>query len=178
MQVFSPTDFLKLPGSLGQKAFSHSVRSLQELLKLFGINYGEEFRVALEEADKIGADLHYIDENIDVTLQNVKRNLSILEITSFFMGLPQHSSRYPALFEIAMQIDKDKNIEDLMRNKQVMQQISQLLGDHFPGAMKAILHDRNDLMIKRLREMKGKIIAVVGIAHVEGLEKLWQEQEP
>lgn len=93
MQVLSPTDFLKLPGSFGQKAFSHSIRSLQELLKLFGINYGEEFRVnnllviwhvkellrphrecthlfvqvALEEGDKIGADLHYIDQNIDVS---------------------------------------------------------------------------------------------------------------
>lgn len=44
--------------------------------------------------------------------------------------------------------------------------------------MKAILHDRNEFMIKHLRDMNGKIIAVVGLAHMEGMEKLWREAEP
>lgn len=178
VKVLSPTDFLKLPGSLGQKAFSHSIRSLQELLKLFGINYAEEFRVALEEGDKIGANLHYIDRNIDVTLQEVKKNLSFLEITNFIMGLPQHSSQYPALFESASEIAKMRSIEDLMRNKKILGEIFQLLEDHFPGAMKAMLHDRNEVMVKQLRVMEGKVVAVVGLAHIAGMETLWREAEP
>lgn len=178
VQILSPADFLKLPGSFGQRAFTHSIKSLQDLLRLFGINYGEEFRVAWEEGEKIRTKFHYIDQDIDVTVREVKKNLSLLEITNFVMGLPQHAKNYPALFENASQIDSMKSIEALMSNQRVLQQTFQLLEDHFPGAMKAILHDRNELMTQQLREMEGRIVAVVGLAHMEGMQKLWHEAEP
>lgn len=114
----------------------------------------------------------------EVTLREVKKNLSLLEITNFVMGLPQHAKNYPALFENATQIDSMKSIEALLSNKRFLQQTFQLLEDHFPGAMKAILHDRNELMTQKLREMEGRIVAVVGLAHMEGMQKLWHEAEP
>ena len=43
---------------------------------------------------------------------------------------------------------------------------------------KAILHDRNKLMTQRLRRIKGRIVAVVGLGHIQGIQELWQTGEP
>ena len=47
----------------------------------------------------------------------------------------------------------------------------------FLRQMKAILHDRNEYMVKNLREMRGSIVGVVGALHVEGMHKLWRAAE-
>lgn len=166
-KTFSPKDFLNLPESFGQKI--SAFKPLQELLKIFGINYGEEFKVAMEESGKIGAELLYIDREMDVTFREVNKSLSFLEITKFVVNLPHHASRFPNFFESRSIC----SIEDFMRDKKLEQQVFQFLEEQFPGAMKAILHDRNEYMIKQLKEKKGKIVAVVGLAHVDGMEKLW-----
>lgn len=170
-ETFSPKDFLNFPGSFGQKI--SSFKPLQEFLKFFGINYGEEFKVAMEESCKIGAELLYIDREMDVTLREVNKNLSVLEITKFVVNLPQHASRFPEIFEGG----SISSIDDFMRDKKLVQQVFQFLEEQFPGAMKAILHDRNEYMVKQLKEKKGKIVAVVGLAHVDGVEKLWNDSE-
>jgi pheromone shutdown protein TraB len=30
-------------------------------------------------------------------------------------------------------------------------------------------------MVKALRNLKGKVVAVVGLAHMDGMEQLWQQ---
>lgn len=43
--------------------------------------------------------------------------------------------------------------------------------------VKVMIHERDKLMVKRLRECNGKVVGVVGMAHMDGIERLWKELE-
>jgi pheromone shutdown protein TraB len=45
-----------------------------------------------------------------------------------------------------------------------------------PLCLQVMLQQRNAKMARALRHLEGKVVAVVGMAHLDGIEQLWQEQ--
>lgn len=43
--------------------------------------------------------------------------------------------------------------------------------------VKVMVHERDQLMVKRLLECEGTVVGVVGMAHMDGIERLWKEAE-
>lgn len=43
------------------------------------------------------------------------------------------------------------------------------------GSSQVLLGERNEAMTKALRNLNGKVVAVVGLAHLDGMEQLWHE---
>ena len=43
------------------------------------------------------------------------------------------------------------------------------------GLSQVLLGERNEAMTKALRNLNGKVVAVVGLAHLDGMEQLWHE---
>lgn len=41
--------------------------------------------------------------------------------------------------------------------------------------LQALVSERNDVMVKALRNLKGKVVAIVGLAHMDGMEQLWKQ---
>jgi pheromone shutdown protein TraB len=41
--------------------------------------------------------------------------------------------------------------------------------------VKVMVHERDELMVKRLLECEGTVVGVVGMAHMDGIERLWKE---
>jgi uncharacterized protein YbaP (TraB family) len=43
--------------------------------------------------------------------------------------------------------------------------------------MNAVIDERNEFMVKNLREIEGTVVGVVGALHIPGMQKIWQEAE-
>ena len=43
-----------------------------------------------------------------------------------------------------------------------------------PGLAAALVDERDVLMAERLLQLRGTTVAVVGLAHVDGIERAWQ----
>jgi hypothetical protein len=44
-----------------------------------------------------------------------------------------------------------------------------------PGAVRVLLDERDDILAKALRQCTGKVVGVVGLAHVDGIERRWAD---
>ena len=47
--------------------------------------------------------------------------------------------------------------------------------DCFMLQMNAVIDERNEFMVKKLREIEGTVVGVVGALHIPGMQKIWQE---
>ncbi|KAI3914187.1 hypothetical protein MKW92_002780 [Papaver armeniacum] len=49
--------------------------------------------------------------------------------------------------------------------------------DVSPERFKVLIEDRDEHMFKELRRFQGKIVAIVGMGHMDGIELLWKRAE-
>jgi len=74
---------------------------------------------------------------------------------------------------------KGKNTEELieaMKNREWLRAVIKEVDQRAPEFSKAILHDRDLYMYQQLLRTPGDIVvAVVGLAHVEGIERRWND---
>ncbi|XP_026393144.1 uncharacterized protein LOC113288343 isoform X2 [Papaver somniferum] len=111
-------------------------------------------RVAMEESSRVGARCFYIDQDINVTLQQFSK------VSSFYwLG-----------FIIS---DRDK-VEYARSSVQEIQNTSKKLR---PDLFKVMVEDRDKFMFTNLRSFQGKVVAVVGMGHMDGIELLWRRVE-
>ena len=54
--------------------------------------------------------------------------------------------------------------------------MSRFLREAHPGLARAVIDERDEHMVERLREVEGRGVAVVGLAHLDGIEAKWAEQ--
>ena len=45
-----------------------------------------------------------------------------------------------------------------------------------PGVIRVIRDERDEFMVRHLLRCEGRVVAVVGIAHMDGIEALWKER--
>eukprot|EP00439_Symbiodinium_sp_Y106_P086369 s102_g32.t2 len=75
------------------------------------------------------------------------------------------------------QIMHADGIEQL-RDREMIARLREELKDRGPNVLRVMLHERDELMAKHLLTCGGKrVLAVVGAAHLDGLETHWLEQE-
>lgn len=44
-----------------------------------------------------------------------------------------------------------------------------------PGAVRVMLDERDDVLCSNLLKCEGRVVGVVGLAHLDGIERRWQE---
>ncbi|MCL7023686.1 hypothetical protein MKW94_017502, partial [Papaver nudicaule] len=115
-----------------------------------------EFRVAMEEASRVGAVCSFIDQDINVTLQQLHDVMS--------------SDSMRRSHEIVTELYEDFTRSNIQERRSIWRVVS-------PVTFKVLLEDRDEHMFKELRRFQGKIVAVVGMAHMDGIELLWKRAE-
>lgn len=130
-----------------------------------GVEPGSEMLEAVEIAEKEGIEYDTIDQDISVTLQNVREELGFFD-------------KFKLLSSIAFE-RTDIEVEEL-KESDILSEIVEDLEEEFPGLKKAILDDRNRYMAEKIRERDfDHAVLFVGAAHVEGIaEELEQPSEP
>jgi pheromone shutdown-related protein TraB len=134
-----------------------------------GTKPGAEMLSAIEKAEKTGARVALIDRDIQVTLERFWNKMSFFEKLKLFGSLVGASLGFGT-----------KEIDvDAITNDDVVTQLVSGLRKFAPGAASVLLDERNAIMAKNLLDIskEGKVVAVVGAAHCEGIRKYLDNPE-
>jgi len=124
---------------------------------------------AIEKAEKTGARVALIDRDIQVTLERFWNKMSFFEKMKLFGSLVGASLGFGT-----EEIDVDT-----ITNDDVVTQLVSGLRKFAPGAAFVLLDERNAIMAKNLLDIskEGKVVAIVGAAHCEGIRKFLDNPE-
>ena len=149
----------------------------EKLGKMVHTKPGDEMRAAVKAAAKKDCKLALIDQDIQKTLQNLSKSITLKEKLTFVgeivkaLFFPRRELKKFGITSLDLQkVPEEKVINHLMA----------MMKKSYPNVYYALIGQRNEFMAKQLlRIMKStdeKIIAVVGAGHAEGLIKLLKER--
>jgi|SRR3989338_32442 len=146
----------------------------QKLGKIVGVAPGSEMKTALELARKEKIDVAFIDQPIQITLQQFSKSLTWKEKGRFVSDIAQ------GLFFPKRQIKKLGLLDFDLRKvppEELITKMMKTLRKRYPTVYKVLVEDRNKYMVKKLVALmrqypEKKILAIVGAGHKEGMEKL------
>ncbi|KAI3871811.1 hypothetical protein MKW92_026291 [Papaver armeniacum] len=146
---------MRAPGGLCRKFGTHFMDCQYRRMLADGIFPGLEFKVAIEESSRVGARCFYIDQDIDDMLQQFSK------VSSFYW--------------LWFTYDRVRNEVEVTRSS--VQEMQSSLKKLRPEIFKVIVEDRDKFMFTNLRSFQGKVVAVVGMGHMDGIELLWRRAE-
>jgi pheromone shutdown-related protein TraB len=138
----------------------------RKLGKEYGVEPGSEMIAAMQVAKKHGIEVALVDRDITITLKRAWRK----------MGIREKSRLVWEFFKATLGYG-DEEIEDLDLKKLMDQDVISALMDEFreiaPSANDVLIHERDEYIAKKISDesKKGKVIAVVGAGHIEGIKK-------
>lgn len=149
-------------------------QALNGLWKQYGLVPGVDFKAALDAADAIGASVHCIDRDVDETLRLLRGALGEVDLARFMTTLPPK--------ELMAGMLRGGSIGDVVESLKDRAQVAALrrhLNRAAPSIVEVMLHQRDRLMVKQLRRQvpQGVVVAVVGLAHMDGIEHEWLLQD-
>lgn len=187
-QAHSDADFFKealgsllTPGAnFGQQMFKFSLQGMYRFLRSLGLDPGAEFKAAMEAAEAHGARVVYGDRDVQETLQRLAASVSWQDLARLFQGGgPQPPQSLVDFFEnggwegsgAASRVESQV---EAMKSRKVAQQLSTFLRQLNPALAAALIDERDEHMVQSLRRLKGRAVAVVGLAHLDGIERRWE----
>jgi hypothetical protein len=167
-------------------AVGNSIKGMYKKLDTAGFNAGEEFVVSIREGQSMGADIILGDRDVEVTLRRLTEGLAQTDLKAL---LNPDSELEQSLKELVpTQMDTSMNSGDLsdektreefssfvevMKTKDNVRKIMGQLQRVAPALYEALVSERDAYMaagLNGLDELE-TIVAVMGIAHVDGVEQ-------
>jgi pheromone shutdown protein TraB len=160
-------------------------------LRDLGFVPGKEFAVAMEEAEKINANILLGDRSVAATRHSLSRSAGFMTLLKGFLKSSSDPEarelRELMLDDLDMQRDtpptnealKDhlKTAVEKLKNRRRVRKVTAILDRNCPEVSRALLHERDLYMINALHHMgrngAQKVVGVVGLAHLDGIEKHW-----
>ncbi len=127
-----------------------------------GVKPGSEMIAAIEVAERTGARVALVDRDIAVTIQRFWSAMSFLEKAKLV------GSMIPAAFGKGEEIDIEKVTEE-----DVVSAIIEEFREVSPGAAQVLIDERDAFIARNLIRLgrEGRVVAVVGAGHREGITK-------
>jgi pheromone shutdown-related protein TraB len=134
-----------------------------------GIKPGAEMLSAIETAEKNNVSIALIDRDIQITLARFWNKMSFLEKLRLF----------GSLIGVTLGFGTEDIDMDRVTDEDVVSQLVSELRNIAPTAASVLLDERNAIMAKNLLEIsrEGKVVAVVGAGHREGIQKYLDSPE-
>ena len=134
-----------------------------------GVKPGAEMMAAIEQAEKSGAKIALIDRDIQLTLTRFWNKMSFFEKLKLFGSLVGASLGFGS-----QQIDMET-----VTNEDVVTQLVDELRKLAPSAATVLIDERDAFMAKNLVDLsnQGKVVAVVGAGHRQGIQKYLNNPE-
>ena len=152
----------------GMLLLSLALASYQSrLANRFGIQAGQEFRVAIAEAQKRGLRLELVDRDVRTTLNRVVARVTWWQKITILSGLLGSA--------FSRQEIEEAQIEELKQGD-MLKAVMEEFGMTFPGIREALIDERDRYMTGKLAAIAAgqsppqHILAVVGAGHVPGME--------
>jgi pheromone shutdown protein TraB len=154
---------LSKQGGILAVAISYMYDSISSQVKL---HVGDDMRTGAEEAAKIGAKIVLGDRPIGITIARAWGGLSSWQ--KLKLGYE--------LLKVSFASIKAEDLEQL-KNKDILTELIRELSTHYPTLCTHLLHERDLYLAHKLRSLPGPLaVGVVGLGHVEGIKKHWNDQ--
>lgn len=122
---------------------------------------GQEMLQGIESAKKHSCELVLADRNIQTTFLRIWHKLSLWEKCKLFSGLLTGGQEDGDDIDLSTLMEKD-NLEAAVSS----------IGEDFPQIAEVLIHERDQHLSYKIKTAPGtKIVAVVGAAHVAGIQK-------
>jgi pheromone shutdown protein TraB len=178
---------LGAPGDLGEKLLGAGLKAVYQLLRQFhGLDPGLEFKVAMDECDASGARLVLGDRDQDATIRALRDAIDLADVLKLLAGggaadPDALDPELASLFQNADWRDPARAVETL-KTRKATAAMAAAMRAQFPKVANAMLDQRDDVMTERLLEAarergEEKIVAVVGMAHMDGIETRWGDAQ-
>lgn len=169
-------------GSFGEKMFKLSFSGFYRFLRSLGLNPGGEFRAAIEGAERHGARLVYGDRDVNETMKRLASSIDFEDVLRLVStqspNPPQHIVDY---FENnggnKSQEKRNTTIEDhveALKTRAMARDMAHFLREASPKLAQALIDERDEILTKSLRKLQGRVVGVVGLAHLDGIERRWE----
>jgi len=171
LQKFSSGGFPMMGGGLGVEMIRTAFKGFYGLLKRYGYVPGVEMLAAMKEADRVGAKLYFGDQNGDETLRKLKDAFQPSMLMKAMATPP------PQELEQAMNEGSLGDKVEALKTRKNAKLMSEWMEDVFPSIANVLIHQRDTITAHNLITHCGKekkVVAVVGLAHLDGIEKEWQ----
>lgn len=142
---------------------------------------GAEMKAALEEAERIGATCVYGDVDFEITVRELR--LAMMGMAANPMNLMQMIGNAPsppkelaALTGIILSEGNPTQIIEAVKTREQARQMTKYVSEALPPLYDVMITKRDVHMAKMLKKhcSDGKVVAVVGAGHVEGIEREWE----
>eukprot|EP00980_Cylindrotheca_fusiformis_P012241 scaffold2983_cov123-Cylindrotheca_fusiformis.AAC.11 len=170
-------------------AVGNSIKGMYKKLDSAGFSAGEEFVVAIREGQKIGSDIVLGDRDVEVTLGRVAEALTKSDLNVLMKPDSELEKSLKELVpgNLAANPNGDLNDEQFRREfsdfvevMKVKENVRKIMGELqrlAPAIYDALVGERDAYMaagLNGLNEIE-TMVAVVGIAHVDGIERNLKE---
>ncbi|ENH98033.1 pheromone shutdown-related protein TraB [Gracilibacillus halophilus YIM-C55.5] len=141
-----------------------AISSFQKrMAKQFGIQSGQEMIQGIESAENVGAELVLADRNIQVTFSRIWRGIGLkgklLLLTQVFGGV------------FSRETISEEDLEK-MKSQDAIDSVLNEFTEAFPKLKKPLIDERDQYLAQKIKQAPGKrIVAVLGAAHVPGIQK-------
>ena len=134
-----------------------------------GVKPGAELAAAAQTAEEKGMEVELVDRNIRTTLLRVWRK------TGLWNKLKVMASLFASLFE-KQELDEAELAK--LRESDTLSSMLEEMGKLLPSVKRILVDERDTYMAYNIRNAPGeKVLAVVGAAHLPGIERLLQGPE-
>lgn len=162
-------DSWKVPGGLLKKLVRLYLGLQYHHLRVVGFEPGKEFKVALEECKRMEAQLLLIDDDIGVTVGKLVDALSFSVVLRLFKAGKR-------LEEMVGNVALEDAIERFSE-RGFARKVMEIMTIECPEIMEVLITHRDQVMFKHLRSCQGKVVGVVGMGHMDGIEKMWKDAD-
>eukprot|EP01032_Pedospumella_encystans_P019104 gene19104-21730_t len=143
------------------------------MTKYHNLEPGKEFIAAADEAAKFNIPIVLGDRSVGITIKRIWQGLTFWQKAK----LVKH---FLSSHEDGISIEED-DMNALIDNRQAIMREMDRLAKVSPWLVECLLHERDKFMVLELEQTldelkEGNIVAVVGAAHVMGMEKFWNER--
>ena len=155
-------------------------QSFYKVLKQYGYVPGVEMLAAMDEADRINADIFYGDVNADETLRDLRAALNPSMLMRAISTPPpaELAEVLEGMFTAggSSMMDGMGDRVEALKTRENARQMTKWMEQALPEIATVMIHKRDKYMAANLRRhcSQGKVLAVVGLAHVDGIEREWQ----
>jgi pheromone shutdown protein TraB len=166
--------FFKAHGSMGQQLLKVGMQGFYRLLSQLGMEPGGEFKAAMEAADALNARIVYGDQAMDVTLKRLADAVTLRDVMAM---MTRPSPAWEAASGKGLGMGGLEGLVEGMKTRAAAQRVSAYFRAANPKLAAALIDERDDIMVRAIAGQQGRGVAVVGLAHLEGMEQRWREMQ-
>ena len=160
--------------NVGLKGFLFSLLGAwaeRKLGKLVGVAPGSEMKQAVKTAKKERIELALIDQDIEITLQRLSKEITWKEKANFLIDVIK------ALFLGKTEIEFDLTT---VPDKKIIKKLTNKLKERYPNFYRTLIEERNLVIAANIKNLMNsapdkKILVILGAGHIDDVLELIKE---